>query len=83
MRRARRFQSIYAWVIITGVIVGTVIFHIGNPALASFDLLALGLILQNARLLVHPQHPKLASILLTLNAVVLILFFILLLSQRR
>ncbi len=81
--RPRQRHTIFPWIIITGVIVGTVIYHSGNPAPAPFDLLSLGLILQNVTLLVRHRRPKLATLLTAINGAVLILFFILFFLQRQ
>ncbi len=81
--RGHRFQTISAWVVITGTIVATVIFHSGTPALAPFDLLSLALVLQAVIWLVRHRRPRLANLLMATAWAALILYFILYLLAAR
>ncbi len=78
-----RFQTISAWVVITGMIVAAVIFHSGRPEPALFDLVSLGTILQSVSVLVRPRRPKLTNLLMVAAWTALILFWILFFMQAR
>ncbi len=78
-----RFQTISAWVVITGMIVAAVIFHSGRPEPALFDLLSLGVVLQAVIWLVRHRRPRFANLLMATAWGTLILYFILYLLGAR
>ncbi len=83
MPRGHRRLTIWTWVAITLVIVGTVLTHIDHLGPKPSDLLSLAMILQGASLLVRHRRPKLAGILTAAVAAAGILFWILFFLQAR
>ncbi len=83
MSRGDRRLTIWTWVAITLVIVGTVLTHIDHLGPKPSDLLSLGIILQSVSVLVRPRRPKLAGILTAATGAAAILFWILFFMQAR